>query len=120
MSLKSLIEKATKVAVNALDDLNSSENFSATGTFTINAFNETVSPAAETKKVTVFLYSYKETDVDGVNIQKTDLKGLLHTSNLPVGYTVSIADFVTVDSVLYNIVGIKKLPGVLILQLRAS
>lgn len=120
MSLKSLLEKATKIAVNSLGDLNSSEEFLTNGEYTINAFDETVSPSQQSKNVTVMTYSYKESDIDGVTIQRRDLKGLLHVSNLPVGYEVGINDEVKIGTTTYSVVNIRKAPGIMILQLRAS
>lgn len=122
MSLTTLLSKATKLALNSLGDLNSDQDFLSRGTVTVNAFTENVTPSETTYTIPILLYSYKESDIDNAKILKTDMKGVLHSDNLPFGYVPSNRDSVMINSQKWNVVNTRTVPGqsVYFLQLRRS
>lgn len=121
MSMKKLIFNATKVAINAFGDLNESSPYSRQGDFTINAFTEGLSAPAVSTNVKILAYGFKETEIDGSRILKTDLKSIVHVSNLPTGAVISNNDFATIKGVRYEVFDFKLDPSgsVYFLHLRA-
>lgn len=122
MSLSNLIKNATKIAIDSLGDLSQTNSVSSQGTFTINAETETVSVAPVSHSIKMVSYGFKEDEIDGTKILKTDLKAIVHVEDVPTGLKFSPKDTVTINSVVYNLFGFKLDPtgSVWFLHLRAS
>lgn len=122
MSLANLIRKATKVAAVSLGDLRETNPVSSQGSFTINAETETVSSSPTVNNIKMLSYNFREDEVDGDKILKTDLKAFVHVDDVPVGFEFSSNDTVTINSIVYEIFQFKMDPtkSVWFLHLRAS
>lgn len=122
MSLSSLIRKAAKTAVVSLGDLASSKTVSSRVSFTINAETETLTPSATSTNVRMVTYGFRETEVDGDRILRSDLRAVVHVEDMPNGMVFSTNDTVTINSIVYNLKDYRLDPtgSVWFLHLRAS
>lgn len=122
MNLSSLIRKAAKTAIVSLGDLAGTKQVASQASFTINAETEALTPVATSVDVRMVAYGFKETEVDGDKILRSDLKAVVHIDDVPTGFNFSTNDRVTVNSVVYNLKDFKLDPtgSVWFLHLRAS
>jgi len=88
-----------------LDAVGTTVTFTSVSNTTYNPATGAVSSSTSTTDVTAFLMRFKHQYVDGVTIQREDVRCLFSSSD---GFTPDPDDRVTIDSVDYLILNIRK------------
>lgn len=118
MGLRSAFQGVAKSVVTAFGDVSETIDYYA---FASNAVNTSTGAATTVYTtvagITAIMAGFEAKDIDGQNVRKTDVKGLIPSIDLP-SVTPSASDrVIRADGVAWNVLGVKTDPATALWQL---